>query len=68
MISNFERLQEIQKQANSESYSSLSHVEPRSANMPQTGGQDDLVLLYFIFYRSFSVIYEKQLFRHFRSQ
>ena len=30
MISNFERFQEIQKQANSESYSSLSHVEPRN--------------------------------------
>ena len=33
MISNFERFHEIQKQANSESYSSLSHVEPR--NLPR---------------------------------
>ena len=34
MISNFVRFQEIQKQANSESYSSLSHVEPR--NLPRS--------------------------------
>ena len=33
MISNFERFQEILKQENSESYSSLSHVEPR--NLPR---------------------------------
>ena len=33
MILNFERFQEIQKQANSESYCSLSHVEPR--NLPR---------------------------------
>ena len=34
MISNFARFQEIPKQANSESYSSLSHVEPR--NLPRS--------------------------------
>ena len=33
MITNFERFQEIQKQANSESYSSLPHVEPK--NLPR---------------------------------
>ena len=34
MISNFERFHEIQKQADSESYSSLCHVEPR--NLPRS--------------------------------
>ena len=34
MISNFERFQQIQKQADSESYSSLCHVEPR--NLPRS--------------------------------
>ena len=31
MTSNFERFQEIQKQADSESYSSLCHLEPKKA-------------------------------------
>ena len=43
MMSNIERFQKIQKQANSESYSLLIHVDPQ--NLPQdppSFGQDDL--------------------------
>ena len=46
MLSNCERFQEIIKQADSESYSSLYHVEPRNLPIdPPTCGQDYLVLL-----------------------
>jgi hypothetical protein len=46
MSSNFERFQEIQKRAESESYSSLSVIwNPEICQDSPTCGQDDLVLL-----------------------
>ena len=48
MISTFERFQEIQKQADPESYSFYDMWNPEICQDTPTWGQDDLVLLMFL--------------------